>query len=529
VAKFDRSGTQLLFATFLGGSGNDEASDIEIDPTGGIVITGWTASPDFPVTQGAFDTTWNGGAGLAADGFVVKLSADGSQLLHSTYLGGTGDDLPVGLAVGALGEVYIIGGTGSQDYPTTPGVISSNTNGNTDAFVTKMDPTLSALIFSTYLGGIDEDDGWDIKVDAAGNVWVTGRTFSLNFPVTPGAFDTTYNGSFDVFLCRFDPTGAGLVWSTFIGGVRRDEGNAMALDLAGNVYVVGVTRSYDFPVTHGAYDETLNDLYDGYIAKVDPTGSKVLAATYIGGTQIDYLRDIGIDENGEVYVTGITWSPDFPVVAGGVDTSFNGVSDAMLCKFDADLTRLEYSTFLGGPFDDSGSHLAVSAPNIVYATGVTRGGFPVTAGAYDTSWNGGTDGFLVEVETRSKCPPSSQEFGVGWPGTLGVPALSAVGDPFLCSTVGLAIGNSSSAPTIAQIALSTKKIAHRTQYDGYLLIAPAGGMFCHVPTNGAQVGLPIGCDPGLCGTSLYLQVLELDAGATRGVSFSRGLELILGT
>jgi hypothetical protein len=528
VAKFDLSGTQLLFATFIGGSGNDAGSDIAVDASGAIIITGWTASPDFPVTPGAYDTVYSGGGGLAADGFVAKLSGNGDQLLRATYIGGSGDDLPSSLALGAVGEVYITGGTGSSDYPTTPGVGGSTPEGGTDAFATKFDPTLSSLIFSTYLGGIDEDDGWEVVANAAGDVWVAGRTFSLNFPVTPGAYDTSYNGSFDIFIAKLDPTAAGLVWATFIGGVRRDEGNAMAVDDSGNVYVTGVTRSYDFPVTHGAFDETLNDIYDGYVAKVDATGSKLLAATYLGGTKIDYMRGIAVDANGDVYVSGLTWSDDFPMRPADFDTTFNGFTDGFISKLDGNLTRLKYSTFLGGPLDDFANHLTLGGTNLVYATGSARGLFPVTTGAYDTSWNGGTDAFLVKLETISTCPPSSISFGVGWPGTFGVPSLTAIEDPLLCGTVDVLIGNSAGVPTTGRILMGTKKIAYRTPWDGWLLLAPEFGGFCQLPPGGLQVKLPLGCQAILCGSSLFVQALELDPGASRGVSFTPGLELILG-
>src|SRR5439155_1437094 len=232
--------------------GFDEGLGIAVDAAGNAYVTGLTDSTNFPTTAEAFQAAFGGGGG---DAFVTKLNPTGSALVYSTYLGGSGSDQGLGIAVDASGNAYVTGGTRSTDFPTTPGVFETTPSSVGDGFVTKLNPTGATLVYSTYLGGSGSDEGRSIAVDASGNAYVTGNTVSSNFPTTAGAFQTKIgsSGFFDAFVTKLNPTGAALVYSTYLGGSGRDEGVGIAVDTAGNAYVTGVTVSSNFPTTAGAF------------------------------------------------------------------------------------------------------------------------------------------------------------------------------------------------------------------------------------------------------------------------------------
>ena len=262
VAKLNPTGTALVYTTFLGGSGLDIEADIAVDASGNVYVTGTTFSTNFPTTPGVFQPTYGGtgsdpGSGQGGDAFVAKLSPTGAALVYATYLGGSGDDTTTGgLAIDAAGNAYVTGGTNSIDFPATPGVVGPTISGITDAFVAKLTPTGTALAFATYLGGSDVEGGGDIAVDASGNVYVTGTTSSTNFPTTPGVFQPTFGGVEDAFVAKLTPTGAALVYATYLGGNNRDWGNGLAVDENGNAYVAGQTNSTNFPTTPGVMQPT---------------------------------------------------------------------------------------------------------------------------------------------------------------------------------------------------------------------------------------------------------------------------------
>ncbi|HEV8306236.1 MAG TPA: SBBP repeat-containing protein, partial [Methylomirabilota bacterium] len=234
----------LIYSTFLGGSGADEGFGIAVDAAGSAYVTGWTASASFPTTAGALDTTFNGGS---ADAFVTKLNSTGSALVYSTYLGGSGEDKSQAIAVDAAGNAYVTGWTDSSDFPTTAGAFQTALGGGRDAFVAKLNPSGSGLVYSTYLGGSGNESNVDfspgIALDAAGNAYVTGGTSSSNFPTTAGAFQTSLGGSFDAFVTKLNPTGTALVYSTYLGGSGDDQGHGIQVDASGHAYVTGYTGS----------------------------------------------------------------------------------------------------------------------------------------------------------------------------------------------------------------------------------------------------------------------------------------------
>ncbi|MBS1792550.1 MAG: SBBP repeat-containing protein [Acidobacteria bacterium] len=260
--------------------------------------------------------------------------------------------------------------------------------------------TLNLLAFSTYLGGVGNDQGLDIKTDAAGNVYVTGYTLSPLFPTTPGSYDTSQNANEDVFVTKLNASATQLIFSTFIGGSGTDEASAIELDGSNNIYLTGYTTSSAYPTTAGAFDTTANGSADVFVTKLNPTGTALIYSTYIGGNVFEEAFDLTRDSSNNVYVTGRTNGGTFPVTVGAFDTSFNGgQSDVFVCKLDVTGANLVYSTFLGGDALDYGEGIAVDSGGNAYIAGFTQNGtvvdYPFTAGAFQTTYQGGTNDMFV--------------------------------------------------------------------------------------------------------------------------------------
>jgi hypothetical protein len=270
-----------------------------------------------------------------------------------------------------------------------------------DAFVVKLKPDGSGLIYSTLLGGSSSDETTDIAVDNNGNACVSGITQSADFPVTPGAYDTQY-GNRDAFVAKLDSEGGALVFSSFIGGSDRDRGRGIAIDTTGNVYVVGMTNSRDFPTTQDAYDRDQNGSYDLFVAKFNPQASSLLYSTFLGGNNWEDGLGIAVSASGCAYVTGYTYSPNFPATAGALMPAYAGEQDLFLCQLSPNGDRLAYSTYLGMSGDDYGDGLALSASGDVYLTGYTFSpDFPTTPGVYDRTHHGSSDVFVARIRIGS--------------------------------------------------------------------------------------------------------------------------------
>jgi hypothetical protein len=355
-------------------------------------------------------------------------------LFYSTYLGATGDDFGFSIAVDGSGNAYVTGMTGSIDFPTTLGAFQTTYGGNSDVFVTKLNPTGSGLVYSTYLGGNSADQGNDIAVDAVGNAFLTGYTGSANFPTSAGAFQTTYGGgSLDAFVTMLNPTGSGLVYSTYLGGSDFDGGHGIAVDVAGSAYVAGFTTSTNFPTTLGAFQTALGGSFDAFVTKLNPTGSALVYSTHLGGSDGDIANGIAVDASGDAYVTGITFSTDFPTTLGAFQMAFGGGSfDAFVTKVNPLGTGLAYSTYLGASGDDAGEAIGVDPASNAYVTGVTDStNFPTTAGAFDQTFNGVFDAFVTKLNpTGAALVYSSYLGGSGTDDGFGV-AVDAVGNAFV--------------------------------------------------------------------------------------------------
>jgi hypothetical protein len=336
VTKLNATGSALLYSTYLGGTQNDNGAGVAVDTSGNAYVTGTTSSSDFPVTAGAFQTTFDSQAS-----FVTKLNVTGSALLYSTYLGGPNANA-YGIAVDASRSAYVTGSYGGGfSFPTTPGAFRTNCI-TACAFVSKLNSGGSALAYSTYLGetyfgGV----GGGIAVDAAGNAYITGIVLpSSAFPTTPGAFQTTsgectYGSECeDAFVSKLNPTGSALVYATYLGGSFGAVSAAIAVDTSGNAYVTGLTGSSDFPTTADAFQSAYRGNPDAFVTKLNAAGSALVYSTYLGGSKANNGTGIALDASGNTYVTGLTTSSDFPTTAGVFQITYaGGYGDAFISKF----------------------------------------------------------------------------------------------------------------------------------------------------------------------------------------------------
>ncbi|MDD5644105.1 MAG: SBBP repeat-containing protein [bacterium] len=328
------------------------------------------------------------------------------ELVYSTYVGGSGADYGLGVILDSQYNAYIAGQTYSNNFPVTLGSFETSYAGSGDGFVAKLSADGSALEYCAFLGGSGADICRAITIDSQRNVYVTGQTASNDFPVTPGAYDTTYNGSRDSFVARVNADGSNLEYCTYLGGSGVDYGYAIALDNSEYPCVSGSTESNNFPTTAGAYDIIYNGDQDIFVTKINADGSDLVSSTYIGGSDFEGGLGVAFDSSNNVYVTGHTDSANFPTTPGAYDTTWNGLLDVYVCKLSADFSALEYSTYIGGSGNDYGyGGISVSSGGGVYVTGGTYSvDFPVTPGAYDTTHNGGADIFVTRLKPAGNGP-----------------------------------------------------------------------------------------------------------------------------
>ena len=327
MTKLSAAGNALVYSTYLGGSGEDSGHEFALDGSGCVYVTGDTWSPNFP-TQNAYDATFNGGN---YDAFVSKFSSSGNSLIYSTFLGGSDVEDGSGIVIDGLGCAYVTGYTGSSDFPTQDALDSSH-NGSWDAFVSKLSPMGNVLLYSTFLGGLQDDHGHGIALDDSGSIYVTGFTESSDFPVH-NAFDATINDSSDVFLTKLAASGDSLVYSTFVGGSSKDVywiGGSIEVDDSGCAYLTGGTRSPDFP-TQDAYDASYSDSTDVFLIKFSATGESLIYSTFIGESGEEVGLDLALDSLHFAYVIGYTYSPGFPV-QNAFDPTYNGSGDIFVAK-----------------------------------------------------------------------------------------------------------------------------------------------------------------------------------------------------
>ncbi len=393
----------LEYASYLGGSDSDEGNGIAVGADGSIYVTGQTSSDDFPTANAA-----QGSRGGNIEAFVTRLSADGSSLVYSTYLGGDNDDVAEAIAVDAQGNAYVTGRT-SDDFPTTTGSFNETRRGPRDAFVVKLDPNGSALLYSGLLAGGRSEEAYGIAVDGDGNAYVAGKTDSDDFPTTPGSFDPTFNGNTDAFVTKLNAAGSALVYSTYLGGSGEassgtDGGIGVAVDGTGNAYVTGWTGSEDFPTTPGAFQTALAAPgYDVFVTKMSTDGSALVYSTFLGSTRFDMGFGIAVDAAGHAYVTGAVGFDDFPTTANAFQTSRGGSAgdtDAFVTKLNASGSALDCSSFLGGSGVEKATGIAVDAAANAYLTGWTASvNFPIARPISGGSENQDGDVYVTKVAT----------------------------------------------------------------------------------------------------------------------------------
>ena len=414
VVRLSSDGSNLIYSTFIGGSNYEEASAITVDSNGDAYVIGSSYSPDFPTTPTAYDTTHNGDS----DVISFKLNNSGTTLLQSTFIGGTLKDTGDGVAVSTVG-IFLTGETRSTNFPTTPGAFDTTYNGGSpygDAFVTRLSSNGQYLEYSTYLGGTGEDDANAIVADGQGAAYITGWTGSINFPITAGAFDTTFAGQHDIFITKLSPTGDTLEYSGLLGGSGDDQGQGLAVNVFKEIFVTGQTNSSNFTITPGAHDSTLSGAWDAFVTKINATGSELVYSTFLGGSDWD-CETIGIDREcviaadnyGVAYIAGRTFSADFPTTLDGFDTTYNGNEDGFVTKLNPDGSALIYSSFFGGTNPDQTLAVAIDPTGGASSSGRTYSpDFPTTQGAYDVTYNGSIDAFVVKLPVGSGLPPNPQ-------------------------------------------------------------------------------------------------------------------------
>ncbi len=410
AASAQMTGTYTLdYSTFLGGTTGvgaltDEGHAIAVDSAGAVYVTGWTYCNDF-FTTGAYDFIYNG----AQDVFVAKLSADGSALEYATYLGGGSNEEGRGIAVDSAGNAYVTGWA-TVGFPTTGGAFNPDNNGGSvDAFVTKLNPTGSGLVYSTFLGGSGEDKGHDIALDSAGHAYVTGEVNSSDFPTTTNAYDTAFSNT-DAFLVKVSDDGSSLDYATYLGGGETDAGYGVAVGASGDAYVTGRTSSSDFPTTTLALDTAKNNGWDAFVTVLHPAGggaNDLLYSTYLGGEGADEGAAVAVQPGGTytaAYVTGYTYSSDFPTTTVGFDGAHNGLEDGFVAKVNpagGGGSDLIYATYLGGQSHDWATDIAVDAWGAAYVVGWTQSYyFPTTPDAYQSVRNGlasNEDAFVTKL------------------------------------------------------------------------------------------------------------------------------------
>jgi hypothetical protein len=390
----------LIYSTFLGGGGADVAKAIALDSSGNAYVTGSTLSADFPVTQGAFQTTCPGTTGSCGGGFVTKLNPSGSALVYSTYLGGispAGPDQSLAIGVDASGDAFVGGLAMTLDFPTTPGAFQTTVTpaplgpGNGHGFLTKLNPVGTSLVFSTYLGGSNTDQVNGLAVDSSGDVYVAGQTNSLDFPTTPGAFQTgsyhhTYGG--ESFISKLSPSGS-ILYATYFSGPGFGNGSgtqarAIAVDSTGAPYVAGSTLDA-LPTTPGSYETVPFYVGSAFLTKLHPAGCGLLYSTFVGynlqGFQGFGANGIALDSSNDVYLTGnadLTIGPGLsaPTLVNGLQPPLSapsgGSSTVLLSELNPTGSEILFSSFLGGSGGNTSGGIAVDPAGNIYVTGATN-------------------------------------------------------------------------------------------------------------------------------------------------------------
>jgi hypothetical protein len=417
VASYDRKSPLIIdpvlaYSTYLGGSDDEGILGIGFDEDGNIYVAGETSSLDFP-QKGAVQNHLGGNY----DAFVSKFDAQGAHLIYSTYLGGTKYDHAIGIQVDKHGGVYLAGITRSPDFPVK-NALQAALAGTANGFASKLGPSGSELVFSTYLGGHGFDEISALAIDHDNALYVAGTTNSVDFPVTSNAFQKQCDGGAhtgfcirDAFVAKLDADGRKLIYSTHLGGAGYDAAAGLAVNERGEAYIAGETGSTDFP-TRNAYQSSLSGPSDAFITRLNAAGSGLVSSTFLGGTGFDSATDIALDGRGNIYVTGITGSADFPIARAFQSTNKGGPTDGFVTKLTPRASQLIYSTYYGGSGFDYPFRIAVNRRGEAALIGFTSSTDFPTYRALNSTYGGGlTDAFVVLLDRSGEQPRFSTYLG----------------------------------------------------------------------------------------------------------------------
>ena len=501
--------------TPLSGSGNDIGHAIGVDGAGNVYVAGSTNSTDFigTILPGGVQSSNSGDF----DGFVAKIDPTGTTLLYSTYLGGSGIDEVEGIAVDSAGNAYLTGYTLSSNFSgVTAGSLQSSIAGGRDAFVVKLSPTGSALLYASYLGGSGTDFGYGVAIDAAGNAYVTGSTGSSDFPgVVAGSLQpSNAGGGSDAFVTKINAAGSAIVYSTYLGAGSDDQALRIAVDSAGEAVIVGDTCSATFPVTAGALAPVSPGVdcgtfvNDAFVAKLNAAGTALIYSTFLGGEGNDVARDVAVDTAGNAYVAGFTDSASFTGVTGGSFQPANpGGYAAFLTEINAAGTASGYSTFLGGN-GSFGWGIAVDSAANAYVTGSTGDGYPiVNAGTLQPTFGGGSSGFVTKVGSTGDVRystyfrgPSTTGYAIAYDSTqkavyvTGATSGAGDGDAFLLRIAPSAVLSMAKTADVSTVDPGNK-ITYTLTYQNYGELDASGASLNEtVPAN--TVFRPTQSSPG---------------------------------
>jgi PKD repeat protein len=398
VIKINPDGTELIYITYIGGSGTDEGTGLVIDKEGFTYITGGTNSRDLPV-KNAFRDKNSGGY----DVWVMKLDPNGKDVSFSTYLGGTDDDFGYAIAIDSTKNVFVTGQTKSWNFPVVNRYQLSPFGGLGDAFITKLTPEGKAIVYSNFIGGSAYETGSAVSVDPNGYACIVGQTESPNFP-TIKPYQSNFKGSFDAFVTKFDPEGKyPAAYSTYLGGKDWDDGKGIITYPDGRLTIVGSTKSPDFP-TINPIQPSIQGVQDGFITTLNPDGSALNQSTFFGGYLVDSISSAARDDTGNIFIAGTTDSLDLPVIRA-YQSRLGGKSDVMLTKFNPDISQIVYCTYLGGSDIDEGRSLAVTGEGEVYLTGYTTSiNFPKVWPYQQNFGDGDRDAFVAVLSEHDMIP-----------------------------------------------------------------------------------------------------------------------------
>ena len=502
----------LLASTFLGGSGHDGAArgaSVALDADGNVYVVATTRSLDFPTTSGAYNEE-HSGAGQA-DVCISKLDSNLTTLLASTFLGGSSDELAdryLHIAVSGDGDVCVAGRTESPDFPTTLGAFDTAYDGGGDVFVSRLSSDLSTLLASTLIGGPERDTAGSVAVDGTGNVYVAGYTRSPAFPTTPSAYQPTHHGNGpleyggDIYIAKFTSDLSTLSASTFLGGNSLEDHGLVAPVPDGRIYVAGSTVSADFPTTPGAFNTTPPGTTAIFVSLLSSDLSVLHASTFVDGNGIDVGAGMTLDDGGNIYVTGLTTSTDFPTTPGAYSETYTGIGghpigdDVYVIKLDGELTTVLAGTYLGGTGWEHGWRVAVDSVGSVYVAGITTSlDFPTGGGSFQSRFGGGAvfydstrggDGYVARLTNDLSTLSASTYLGTGGGDYLSALAVNGEGEVYVGGGT-----DASSFPTTAGAFDESYNGGSTTPFGGDLFISKLDGLLSG-DCNGN--GIPDICD-----------------------------------